>query len=69
MENNNILSMGKHAGKSFQEVKATDIAYCNWVLRQMGTTGRMKEFQNWLKANSKKTTCEACNGTGLWHTM
>ena len=29
----------------------------------------MKDLQDWLKATAKKVTCEACNGTGLGHTM
>ena len=35
----------------------------------MNTRGSMKEFQDWLKQNARKATCEACNGTGIGHTM
>jgi 2-hydroxy-3-keto-5-methylthiopentenyl-1-phosphate phosphatase len=63
------LSFGKHMGKSFEDIKSTDISYCNWVLKQMNTRGSMKEFQDWLKQNARKATCEACNGTGIGHTM
>jgi len=63
------LSFGKHTGKTFQEIKATDISYCNWVLKQSNTRGSMKEFQDWLKQNARKVTCEACNGTGISHSM
>jgi hypothetical protein len=69
MDSHKILVIGKYKGMTFNEIRNTDVAYCNWVLRQMGTIGHMKEFQEWLKSISKKTTCEACNGTGQWHTM
>ena len=63
------LTFGKHAGKTFQDIRHIDVSYCNWVLKQTGTRGVMKEFQDWLKRKSKKVTCEACNGTGIGHTM
>jgi hypothetical protein len=66
---NKVLSFGKHSGKTFGEIKLTDISYCNWVLKQISTRGSMKELQDWLKTQAKKATCEACNGTGLGHTM
>jgi len=62
----NVISFGKHMGKTYDEVKRTDVAYCNWVLKQMETAGRMKAFQDWLKQKSKNTaTCEMCNGCGV----
>lgn len=64
-----ILHAGKHNGKEYDEIKKSDISYCNWVLKQMKTTGELKKFQDWLKANSKRVTCEVCNGTGLGHVM
>jgi hypothetical protein len=63
------LTFGKHAGKTFEHIRDTDISYCNWALKQTGTRGVMKAFQDWLKQASKKVTCEACNGTGIGHTM
>lgn len=62
---NTVISFGKHSGKTYEEVRNMDVAYCNWTLKQMETTGRMKAFQNWLKQNSKNVaTCELCNGCG-----
>jgi len=63
------LEIGKHAGKTFEEIKSNDISYCNWVLKQLETRGKMKEFQDWLKQRSRKVTCTACNGSGLAHSM
>ena len=63
---NTVISFGKYTGKTYEEVKRMDVAYCNWILKQMETAGRMKAFQNWLKENSRnKATCEMCNGCGL----
>ena len=66
MESSNaVISFGKYNGKTYEEVRSIDVAYCNWILKQMETTGRMKAFQNWLKQNSKNVaTCEMCNGCG-----
>ena len=69
METPNTLPFGKHMGKTYEQIKNTDISYCNWVLKQNETRGHMKNFQDWLKAMSKKVTCEACNGSGLGHQM
>jgi hypothetical protein len=61
----NTVTFGKYDGKSYDEVKHTDIAYCNWVLKQTEIRGRMKLFQDWLKKTStKRATCEMCNGSG-----
>jgi hypothetical protein len=69
MDTGKTLPFGKHQGKTFEEIRRTDISYCNWVLKQTSTRGHMKDLQDWLKATAKKVTCEACNGTGLAHTM
>ena len=69
MESTPLLTFGKHTGKDFEHIRRTDISYCNWVLKQVGTRGVMKEFQDWLKGSSRKVTCEACNGTGVAHSM
>jgi uncharacterized protein (DUF3820 family) len=63
------LPFGKYSGKTYEEIKRTDISYCNWVLKQQNTRGSMKDLQDWLKSLAKKATYEACNGTGLGHTM
>jgi len=63
------LQFGKHSGKTYDAIKSMDISYCNWVLKQFQTRGSMKDFQDWLKTHSKPATCEACNGSGLGHTM
>ena len=61
-----LISFGKYTGLKYEEVKRTDVAYCNWILKQTETTGRMKDFQRWLKENSKNVaTCERCNGCGV----
>ena len=58
------VTFGKYQGYTFEQVKQSDVSYCNWILKQMETGGKMKEFQDWLKKNSNKATCEMCNGTG-----
>jgi hypothetical protein len=60
-----IINFGKHTGKTYEEVKKTDVAYCNWILKQMNVGNKMLHFQQWLKRTSRKVTCECCNGTGL----
>jgi hypothetical protein len=61
----NMITFGKYNGKSYDFVKQSDVSYCNWILKQMSVSGRMLHFQHWLKTNSRKVTCECCNGTGL----
>ena len=59
------VTFGKYVGKSYEEVKQADLAYCNWVLKQAEVRGRMKPFHDWLKKTStKRATCEVCNGSG-----
>ena len=69
MDVSKTLPFGKHSGKTYEEIKSTDISYCNWVLKQTETRGHMKNFQDYLKNVSKRVTCEACNGSGLAHHM
>ena len=69
MESTPLLTFGKHTGKEFEHIRRTDISYCNWALKQAGARGIMKTFQDWLKARAHKVSCEACNGTGIGHTM
>jgi hypothetical protein len=70
MESMSVLTFGKYAGKKFDEVRRIDISYCNWALKQSGARGGgMRGFQDWLKARAHKVSCEACNGTGIGHTM
>jgi len=69
MDQPRVLPFGKHSGKSYEDIKRNDIAYCNWVLKQSETRGHMKDFQDWLKRVANKVTCEACNGSGLGHQM
>ena len=59
-----VISFGKHNGKTYEMLKQTDVAYCNWVLKQMNVGSRMLHFQEWLKTNTRKITCECCNGSG-----
>ena len=60
-----VVTFGKHNGRTYDDIKRMDVAYCNWILKQMEVSGRMKEFQIWLKENSNhKATCEMCNGSG-----
>jgi hypothetical protein len=66
---NKVIQFGKHSGKTYDEIRRSDISYCNWVLKQQDTRGSMKDLQDWLKSMAKKVTCEACNGSGLGHTM
>jgi hypothetical protein len=65
----NVLSFGKYRDNTYEEVKSSDISYCNWVLKQANTRGPMKDFQEWLKLHAKRITCEKCNGSGLGHMM
>jgi len=66
---NKVLQFGKHSGKTYDEIRRSDISYCNWVLKQQDTRGSMKDLQDWLKGMAKKVTCEACNGSGFGHSM
>lgn len=68
-DSNKVLPFGKHANKTYEEIRRTDISYCNWVLKQTETRGHMRNLQEWLKTVSKKVTCEACNGSGMGHQM
>ena len=61
----NTISFGKHNGKSYEYVRQVDVEYCNWALKQMNVGGRMLHFQEWLRAKTRKVTCECCNGSGL----
>ncbi len=59
------FTFGKHTGKTYEFVRQTDVAYCNWALKQINANGKMLHFQSWLRAQSRMVTCECCNGTGL----
>lgn len=59
------MSFGKYNGQPYEFVRQNDVAYCNWVLKQMNVSGRMLQFQIWLKKNTRKVACECCNGSGL----
>lgn len=60
-----VITFGKYNGQTYEFVRKTDVAYCNWVLKQMNVGTKMIEFQKWLKFNTRKATCECCNGTGI----
>jgi len=60
-----VFKFGKYNGKTYEFVRDTDVAYCNWCLKQMNVSGKMLHFQEWLKTKSRKVTCECCNGSGL----
>lgn len=60
-----VITFGKYNGLTFEAVKKIDIAYCNWVLKQMNVGSKMLQFQKWLKMGARKATCECCNGTGV----
>jgi len=62
---NTVFNWGKYNGKTYEYVRGSDVAYCNWALKQMNVGGRMLHFQQWLRAKSRKVTCECCNGSGL----
>jgi hypothetical protein len=64
-----VLTFGRHIGKTFDDIKRTDVSYCNWVLKQVKPNGRLKEFQSWLQSHSHFATCERCNGSGKVHIM
>lgn len=60
-----VITFGKHNGKNYEEVRASDVAYCNWILKQLEVAGRLRAFQDWLKQTAThKATCEMCNGCG-----
>ena len=48
-----MLRCGKHAGRSFADVAATDVGYCAWVLREKSDRKRLprdlKAFANYLE--------------------
>jgi hypothetical protein len=60
-----VITFGKYNGKKYEFDLATDVAYCNWALKQMGSGGKMSHFQFWLRSFARKVTCECCNGSGL----
>lgn len=64
-ESQTIFTFGKYTGKTYEFARNTDVAYCNWVLKQMNVSGKMLNFQQWLKKKTRKVTCECCNGSGL----
>ena len=64
-----ILTLGRHIGKTYEQIKETDVSYCNWVLKQVKPGGGLKDFQNWLQGVSHFATCERCNGSGKVHIM
>lgn len=64
-----VLTFGRYSGKTFDEIRRTDVSYCNWALKQVKPTGRLKEFQTWLQGVSHFATCERCNGSGKVHIM
>jgi hypothetical protein len=61
----NTITFGKYNGMTYEQVRSGDVGYCNWILKQTGTSGRMLHFQMWLRAKARKVTCECCNGSGL----
>ena len=56
-----MLTFGKHRGRSFEEMKKVDPAYCNWV-RTLKAPGKLKEFCLYLNKLGDYKTCE--NGCG-----
>jgi hypothetical protein len=60
-----ILTFGKYNGRTYDFIRQTDVAYCNWALKQANSGHRMAHFQQWLKTTSRKVTCECCNGSGF----
>jgi hypothetical protein len=60
-----VLAFGKYQGKTYDFIRQTDVAYCNWVLKQFNVGRGLAHFQQWLKTKAKKVTCECCNGSGL----
>ena len=48
-----MLRCGKHAGRSFADVAATDVGYCAWVLREKSDRKRfprdLKAFANYIE--------------------
>lgn len=62
---NTVLTFGKHTGKTYDFVRQNDVAYCNWVLKQMNVNNKMLHFQTYLRAQGRMVTCECCNGTGF----
>ena len=65
MEDQNLIDFGKYHGKTYSYVLENDVAYCNWLLRQLNVNGKLKKYQDCLKTKAKKETCDCCNGTGL----
>ena len=48
-----MLRCGKHAGRSFADVAATDVGYCAWVLREKANGTRLsrdlRSFANYIQ--------------------
>jgi hypothetical protein len=47
-----VFSIGKHRGKTFDEVRLSDESYVSWVLGLADCSGNMLEFQTYLKSQS-----------------
>lgn len=50
---NDIMSVGKHLGHTYEEIMDSDKSYCNWVLYKCKPKrGPLHNFKIWLERNS-----------------
>lgn len=53
------MVFGMHKGKPYEEVRSKSPGYCDWVLKQIGATGALFEFREYLLATSSDGRAEA----------
>mgnify|MGYP006433336443 CR=1 FL=1 len=52
-EGQNRMKFGKHKGRTLQDVKDNEPGYASWVLKQEGSSGQLKEFQDFCRGKNE----------------
>ena len=55
----NVLSFGKHIGKTFKDVTFLDRGYCSWAVSLVDARGQMMKFQSYLSRRADVQLQEA----------
>lgn len=64
----NVITFGKHNGRSYDEMVEIDPLYCEWCMRaadEPDTGDRMREFAEWLTKDGRIKPRTIPNSTGL----
>ena len=51
------VRVGKHSGKTFEEVAQQDRSYCSWVFRERGLSRDLKRLQKYLQNEHGGIVC------------